>query len=97
MRAFSRLPGGRLPIRETGSAPAVVAMIRAESIGVGAPDAAPLAGMVDSISFAGDRQRLVVSGKPITINAPNTLQCRVGERIGLLIAPEAIRLLPSEK
>jgi putative spermidine/putrescine transport system ATP-binding protein len=37
-----------------------------------------------------------VSGKPITVDAPNTIKARAGERIGLLIAPEAVRLLPVE-
>jgi hypothetical protein len=56
-------------------------------------------GVIDSVSFIGDRQRLVVSGvsgKPLTIDAPNTVQAKAGERIGLLISPDAVRLLPSE-
>jgi putative spermidine/putrescine transport system ATP-binding protein len=60
---------------------------------------APLSGVVDSVSFTGDRQRLVISGasnKPMTIDAPNTVQAKAGERVGLLIAPDAIRLLPPE-
>jgi putative spermidine/putrescine transport system ATP-binding protein len=32
----------------------------------------------------------------LTIDAPNTVVAEVGERIGLLIAPDAIRLLPAE-
>jgi putative spermidine/putrescine transport system ATP-binding protein len=58
-----------------------------------------LSGTVDSVSFIGDRQRLVVSGastKPLTVDAPNTILLKSGERIGLLIAPEAVRLLPSD-
>jgi len=50
-------------------------------------------------AFIGDRQRLVVSGvsgKPLTIDAPNTVQAKDGERIGLLIPPVAVCLLPSE-
>jgi len=29
-------------------------------------------------------------------DAPNTITAKAGERIGLLIAPDAVRLLPSE-
>jgi putative spermidine/putrescine transport system ATP-binding protein len=55
--------------------------------------------MIDSVSFIGDRQRMIVSGasdKFLTIDAPNTVQARAGERIGLSIAPDAVRLLPPE-
>jgi putative spermidine/putrescine transport system ATP-binding protein len=74
-------------------------MIRPETIRVVAAGEAPLSGMIDSVSFVGDRQRLVVSGasdKTLTIDAPNTVVAEVGERIGLLIAPDAVRLLPSK-
>jgi putative spermidine/putrescine transport system ATP-binding protein len=37
-----------------------------------------------------------VSTKLLTVDAPNTVQARAGERIGLLIAPDAVRLLPPE-
>jgi putative spermidine/putrescine transport system ATP-binding protein len=32
----------------------------------------------------------------LTIDAPNLAQVKLGERIGLSIAPEAVRLLPPE-
>ncbi len=94
------LPGGRQAV-EGGFAnlPAAVAMFRPETIRVLDAAGAPLAGIVDSISFIGDRQRLIVSGvsaKPITVDAPNTLEAKAGERIGLSIAPQSIRLLPVE-
>jgi putative spermidine/putrescine transport system ATP-binding protein len=79
--------------------PAAVAMIRPETIGVTAVEAAPLSGIVDSVSFIGDRQRLVVSGASrglLTVDAPNTVQVRPGERIGLSIPPDAVRLLQPE-
>jgi putative spermidine/putrescine transport system ATP-binding protein len=60
---------------------------------------APLSGTIDSVSFIGDRQRIVVSGassKTLTVDAPNTVQVKTGDRIGLSIAPEAVRLLPLE-
>jgi putative spermidine/putrescine transport system ATP-binding protein len=41
---------------------------------------------------------MVVSGAShnlLTVDAPNTIKSQVGERVGLLIAPDAVRLLPS--
>ena len=76
-----------------------LAMIRPETIRIVEPAGAPLSGTIDSISFIGDRQRMVVSGasdKYLTIDAPNTIKAQAGERIGLLIAPDAVRLLPPE-
>ena len=91
------LLGGRQPIGGAASFKAVIAMIRPETIRVVEAAAAPLSGTVDSVSFIGDRQRLVVSGvsgKFLTVDAPNTVRAEAGERIGLLIAPDAVRLLP---
>ncbi len=93
------LPGGRLAIADTSVSGPVVAMIRPESIGVVAPDAATLSGLVDRISFVGDRQRLTISGatgRLLAIDAPNTLDIKIDERIGLAIDPRAVRLLPGE-
>jgi putative spermidine/putrescine transport system ATP-binding protein len=93
------LPGGRQAIGGEANMPAAVAMIRPETIRVVETGSAPLSGMIDSVSFIGDRQRLVVSGassKLITIDAPNSVQARAGERVGLLISPDAVRLLPHE-
>jgi putative spermidine/putrescine transport system ATP-binding protein len=91
------LPGGRQPIGSNISLSAAVAMVRPETIRVVETSGGPLSGMVDSVSFIGDRQRLVVSGvsdKPLNVDASNAIKVRAGERIGLLIAPEAVRLLP---
>jgi putative spermidine/putrescine transport system ATP-binding protein len=93
------LPGGRQPIGGNATLPAVVAMIRPETIHVVEADSTPLSGTVDSVSFVGDRQRMLVSGaagKLLAIDAPNSVKASVGERIGLLVAPDAIRLLPLE-
>ncbi|WKA30739.1 ABC transporter ATP-binding protein [Bradyrhizobium roseum] len=93
------LPGGRQPIHGDMDMPAAVAMIRPETIRVTASENAPLSGIIDSVSFVGDRQRLVVNGasnKLLTIDAPNTVHVTPGERIGLSISPDAIRLLPPE-
>ena len=93
------LPGGRQPIHGDMDMPTAVAMIRPETIRVTAAESASLLGIIDSVSFIGDRQRLVVSGasnRLLTVDAPNTVQVRPGERIGLSISPDAVRLLPPE-
>jgi len=93
------LPGGRQPIPCDMDMPAAVAMIRPETIRVTAAGSASLSGIIDSASFIGDRQRLVVSGasnRLLTVDAPNTVQAKSGERIGLSISPSAVRLLPPE-
>lgn len=94
------LPGGRLPIGGGANMQAAVAMIRPETIRVVEAAGAVLSGTIDSVSFIGDRQRLVIGGashKALVVDAPNTVQAKPGERIGLSIAPEAVRLLPSER
>ncbi len=93
------LPGGRQPIGGNATQPAALAMIRPETIAIVDAAAAPLSGMIESISFIGDRQRVVVSGasdKLLTVDAPNTITAKTGERVGLSIAPDAVRLLPVE-
>src|ERR1700742_2784239 len=93
------LPGGRQPIGGDMSQPSTVAMIRPESIIIVDTANAALSGTIDSVGFIGDRQRLVVSGaciKPINVDAPNTIKVEVGDRVGLLIPPGAVRLLPAE-
>jgi len=93
------LSGGLQPIGGNASHSTAVAMIRPETIRVVEAGGAPLSGTVDSVSFIGDRQRMIVSGvsdKFLTIDAPNTIKARAGERIGLSIAPDAVRLLPPE-
>jgi putative spermidine/putrescine transport system ATP-binding protein len=93
------LPGGQQPIRSVVNLAVAVTMIRPETIRVVEAGTSPLSGVIDSVSFIGDRQRIVVSGasdKTLTVDAPNTVQAKAGERIGLSIAPEAVRLLPLE-
>ena len=93
------LPGGRQRIDGEANMPVAVAMIRPETIRVVEAGSTPLSGIVDSVSFIGDRQRLVVSGasnRLLTVDAPNTVQVKSGERIGLSIAADAVRLLPPE-
>jgi len=97
------LPGGKLPIAngaingQTGGS--VFAMIRPESIRLIPADGAGLSGQVDSVSFVGDRQRASISGaagKSITVDVPNSLAVKAGDRVGLAVDPAAIRLLPGE-
>src|SRR5690349_24664817 len=93
------LPGGRQPVAGPIHQKAAIAMVRPETIRLVEPDCAPLSGTIDSVAFNGDRQRLVVSGasaKPLTVDAPNTVNVKSGDRVGLSIAPEAVRLLPAE-
>src|SRR5262249_25748558 len=93
------LPGGRQPIDGQVNLPAAVAMVRPEAIRLVEAGNAPLTGTVDSVAFNGGRQRLVVSNasnKPLTVDAPNTVVAKPGDRVGLSIAPDAIRLLPPE-
>ncbi len=93
------LPGGRQPITGHDELAAAVAMVRPESIRLVDVGAAPLKGTIESVAFNGDRQRLVVSGasdKLLTIDAPNTVQAKAGDKIGLSIAPDSIRLLPQD-
>jgi putative spermidine/putrescine transport system ATP-binding protein len=93
------LPGGRQPVGGDANVAAAIAMIRPETIRIVAAGDAPLSGVIDSVSFIGDRQRMIVSGvsnKFLTVDAPNTVHAQAGERIGLSIVPEAVRLLPPE-
>jgi putative spermidine/putrescine transport system ATP-binding protein len=93
------LPGGRQPIGGNASQPGAIAMVRPETIGITSPANAPLSGTIDSVSFIGDRQRMIVSGaanRPLTVDAPNTIRAKIGERVGLSIAPDAVRLLPPD-
>ena len=91
------LPGGRQPVAGHSDLATAVAMVRPESIRLVEAGAAALSGIVDSVAFNGEKQRLVVGGaadKPMTVDAPNTLQVKPGDRVGLSISPEAVRLLP---
>jgi putative spermidine/putrescine transport system ATP-binding protein len=91
------LPGGRQPIGGDANLTAAVAMIRPETIGIVTAGSAPLSGTIDTVSFIGDRQRMIIGGatnKFLTVDAPNTIKARAGERVGLLIATHAVRLLP---
>jgi putative spermidine/putrescine transport system ATP-binding protein len=92
------LPGGSLPVAN-GAVGEVVAMVRPESLSIHSPAHATLTGHVESVSFVGDRQRVSVSGaagKPILIDAPNTLVVTPGEQVGVAASADAVRLLAEE-
>ena len=93
------LPGGRQPVGSNATLPAAAAMIRPESIAIVDAAGAALSGTIDSVSFIGDKQRLVVTGassKPLSIDAPNTMAVVPGDRVGLSIGPASVRLLPND-
>jgi putative spermidine/putrescine transport system ATP-binding protein len=93
------LPGGRLAVAAATDMTAAIAMVRPETIRIVEAGDALLRGTIDSVSFVGDRQRIVVSAvsdKPLVIDAPNQIVVRVGDPVGLSIAPDAVRLLPKE-
>jgi putative spermidine/putrescine transport system ATP-binding protein len=93
------LPGGQLALAGAADTVSAVAMVRPETIRIVGEGDASLRGAIDSISFIGDRQRIVVSGasdKLLVIDAPNQTVVTIGDHVGLSIAPEAVRLLPRE-
>jgi putative spermidine/putrescine transport system ATP-binding protein len=74
-------------------------MVRPETIRVADATNASLVGIVDSASFIGDRLRIVVTGaaaKPLVVDAPNSVDVKAGDRVGLHIDADAVRLLPEE-
>jgi putative spermidine/putrescine transport system ATP-binding protein len=94
------LPGGRVRIPDRAAAGPVTAMVRPEAIGIIAAEGADLRGQVEAVSFVGDRQRMIVTGaavRPLVIDAANSLDIKVGQRVGLEIESSAVRLLPGER
>jgi putative spermidine/putrescine transport system ATP-binding protein len=92
------LPGGRLRA-PNGAAGRVTAMVRPEVIDIVAPEDAALCGRIEAVSFVGDRQRLIVTSaaaRALTVDVPNSLDVTVGQRVGLAVAPGAVRLLPGD-
>jgi len=94
---FIALPGGRIGLADnTKTAGTVVVMIRPETIKIVAPGDAGLRGKVETVSFVGDRVRLTVTEaaeRALTIDAANSTQVRIGDRVGLAIDPAAVRQL----
>ena len=93
------LPGGRLPVDKPANQARATVMIRPETIDIVNADAASLAGTVETVRFAGDRMRITVREAAVNmlaVEVRNTIAVEAGDRIGLSVAPEAIRLLPAE-
>jgi putative spermidine/putrescine transport system ATP-binding protein len=93
------LPGGPLPLADRSATGPVTVMIRPEAIGIAAPSNATCCGVVESVTFVGDRQRLTITGaaaRPIAAEVANSVEVKVGEQVGLMINPETIRVLPGE-
>ena len=70
------LPGGHQPIGGNDCMKSVIAMVRPETIGIVEAAIAPLSGIIDSVSFMGDRQRIIVreaANRSLVIDAPNTI------------------------
>jgi putative spermidine/putrescine transport system ATP-binding protein len=94
------LPGGKLPFAGSTGDRKVIAMVRPESVSILNADCSPLAGEVETVNFVGDRLRLSVRGaaeRSLTVEAPNALALRPGDRVGLAIDPAAIRILPPDE
>src|SRR5579885_3212574 len=90
------LPGGRLPLAAGARGGPLVVMIRPEAIRLVAAAGAALAGEVESVSFVGDRLRVTVRGiaaRALVVDAPNTAAVKPGDRVGLAVPPEAVRVL----
>jgi putative spermidine/putrescine transport system ATP-binding protein len=94
------LAGGTLPLVDAAISGPVTVMIRPESIGIGAPAGATCCGIVESVSFMGDRQRLTLSGvteRPLTVEIANSIDVNVGEKVGVMFDAQSIRILPGEE
>jgi putative spermidine/putrescine transport system ATP-binding protein len=93
------LPGGRLPLANGARNGSTFAMIRPEAIKLVSAEGAGLRGLVETVSFVGDRQRASISGaagKPILVDVPNSIPLRTGDHVGLSIEPASIRLLAGD-
>jgi len=78
----------------------VLVIIRPESIRVVPAEGAGLCGQVETVSFAGDRQRAAIGGvavKSIMVDVPNSLVLKSGDWVGLAVDPSAVRLLPADR
>jgi putative spermidine/putrescine transport system ATP-binding protein len=95
-----KLPGGCIKLANGARTGPVTAMVRPEAIGIVHAENALLCGRVESVSFVGDRQRLIVADaadRPLVVSAANSIDVKVGERVGLAIEPDAVRLLGGDE
>jgi putative spermidine/putrescine transport system ATP-binding protein len=92
------LPGGRIRLAD-GMSGKITLVLRPETITIVSPDAAELHGRIESVTFIGDRQRIVIAdaaARPLLVDAPNTIAAAPGERVGLHMDPARIRVLAEE-
>ncbi len=92
------LAGGSLPIDSVAFSPRAMTMIRPESVQLVPAQGASCVGIVSSVSFLGDRQRVVVSGAAdsnIIAEVPGITRIVAGEPVGITCDRGAIRLLPN--
>jgi len=96
------LPGGKLaaPSAQDGrETDRVLLMIRPESIRIVPAEGAELCGQIETLSFVGDRQRAAIGGvaaKAIMVDVPNSVTLKIGDRVGLAVDPNAVRVLPDD-
>jgi putative spermidine/putrescine transport system ATP-binding protein len=96
------LPGGTLAAasaQEGRGTDRVLLMIRPESIRIVPAEGAQLRGQVETLSFVGDRQRAAIGGvaaKAIMVDVPNSVPLKIGDRVGLAVDPNAVRVLPGD-
>lgn len=91
-----RLPGGQLLLPEPRAEGRCTLMLRPEAIEIRAPEGEAWTGTVQAVSFLGDRQRVTIAGAAaelIVAEAPNRTRLTTGDRVGLAVAPQALRIL----
>jgi putative spermidine/putrescine transport system ATP-binding protein len=91
-----QLPGGKLALPEPRADGHCAVMLRPEAIEICAPEGQAWTGTVQAVNFLGDRQRLTIAGaatQMIVAEAANTARLKPGDRVGLAVAPQSLRIL----
>lgn len=89
-----RLKGGTIPLAT--SQPNATIMLRPEAIRIDEPGRCSWGGIVASVAFLGDRQRLTIaeaSELPILVEASNSESIKAGDQVGLAVDGRTIRVL----
>lgn len=87
------LTGGELRLPRDGTG---AGYVRAESVRIGSEG--PLAGRVETVTFAGTHDRIGISGTvPELLTSIHTGHCapKIGETVEVAVLPEALMLLPA--
>ena len=88
--------GGATGAHDAGSEPREL-FFRPEDGRLVAPEGAPLRGVVESVSFLGERTRVTVTGaapEPLVIDVAGRSEWMPGAAVGIDIAPEGLIALP---